>query len=584
MFHIHRNCIHLTSSILVLISALGVANIGMSAIVALAAPPAPGAPKVTRHATVPETLPDGRHRALWVDFGVREPASTKAINYDGTAPSDVFAWTGGMVRLVRREGPATRPGAGDFYEGEDAKFRVAVNTEAPCRLLVTLGDATSARGPVAVGVDGGASTTVRTAAGEFVDVAMDLLPEDGEVAVHLKALECASFAAVSVAVYVPPGARAVHALFHDPPPHATADTRTLLRATTDFLLEHRPAEGCFSYDGSWYQSSYSIRTLFGAARVLNDPTLLSPATECLDRFVDEQGQDGAWAAGYFGKPKCALARRTASKHASANLADVGAAVLALEVAAGQCTGPRRERFIGAARRFADKVALPNQLAGGAFPNLRFDGRVSKLPYSVATGLQAADLAALYQLTGRPQYLSAAEAAARHLVAGFLPDGRFRFEPHDTADVRVVSPCRFGDLYYVFEGLIWVRHVTNDGKLATSISRVEDAALWGSAGIAAARTNTALWKPANFWEASKQGALLVLLVDAREASIGDDAMQHRCQEWIDALVTWESDPARMRTLGALVHPASAEGRLALPATGFAGIGLVAAAERNALFIR
>jgi hypothetical protein len=548
--------------------------------------------EVTPYEQAPDSLGDGRVRLAWLDFGLSGTQPPGAFVYDGTWRSTSWAWQAGMVRIVRRPVGAGLPYLCDFAEGESAWFVLSVDTPGPVRVRLTLGDPDADRGPVHVGRPDGPVASVSTQAGEFVDVAFETVPVDGRVAIHLDGRDCGSFAAAGVAVYAPAGATVTANLF--PPPRdagPSEEARELLRRTCRWLLASRPSEGCFSFNGAWYECAYPIRTLLAGGRLLDEPEFTAAAVECLDRFVAEQLEDGGWSANYFGRADCALARAAREAPGSANLADVGTATLALVAASTQVDAVRRERYLAAARRFADERVLPHQLPNGAFPNLRFAGTEHRSPYSVATGVQAANLSALFGVTRDERYRAAAEAAGRFLLTGFGKPGRYEFHPHDREGTLLLPSIRFGDLFYVLEGLVWVRRYTADAELARGIEDALEAYLWGSGGVAGSRVDEVLWKASDSWEASKQGALLFLLNEydraVRESvSPTRDPIRERrrrdTETWIRDFRAWLGGPKSAARIGFACDPASPKGAFALPATGFAGIGLVSSVDPGALF--
>ncbi|HEX7880188.1 MAG TPA: hypothetical protein VF720_12310, partial [Candidatus Eisenbacteria bacterium] len=428
--------------------------------------------------------------------------------------------------------------------------------------------------------------------------------------IRITGRDCGTFGVLGLVVHAPPGSLLTTNLFATPSTPLTRDasvssrgatgaavtdslaaTRGLLTKACSFLLASRPNEGCFSMAGSWYQSAYAIRTLLAGGKVLGEPAFIDAASECLDRFVAEQRPDGGWSATYFGKPGCPRAAAEVSAAVSANLADGGSAALALAVASAAVESPRREQYREALRRYADQVVLPNQLETGAFVNLRFMGEDHRHPYSVATGIQAAHLSALYAVTGEARYLAAAERGAHFLLAGFQATGRYAFHRHDQPGAVNIQSIRFGDLYYILEGLQWVHHYTGDVELSRAIEEAFDGYLWGQGGVSASRTNEVLWKANNEWEASKQGALLGVLSDFHRMTppaADEPAVQRRDRrrrdtgEWIRQFVEWLGRPENAEQLGFLVDVASPHGEYAFPATGFAGIGLASVIDPEALF--
>ncbi|HET9234690.1 MAG TPA: hypothetical protein VFP10_11170, partial [Candidatus Eisenbacteria bacterium] len=349
------------------------------------------------HATQP---PAGDWPPLYVvDFGPSQGLAPGAISCDAEKAIRYATWRKGMVRAIRRAS-GHDPLTCDFIEGEDALLVLATDSTATVvRCVLTLGDPDAPRGPVRILVENrDIVPPVSTRAGEHVDVAFLAVPFRGRIEIRLVAGECGSFAVNAAGVYAP----YTRALYELPGVYAfdplgidlaqSLRERQALAQYAEYLMSQRPKEGCFSYAGHWYESSYVIRSLLVAARLLGKETYRDAALACLDRFVDEQRKDGGWASQYFGHGNCGLARETRDRGVSRNLADVGTMVLALSAAIPQAEPARRAAYLRAAMAFADSMLLPNQYSAGALPNLQFLEKTYRHPYSVATGVNAANLA------------------------------------------------------------------------------------------------------------------------------------------------------------------------------------------------
>lgn len=545
---------------------------------------------VRPHESAP-AAPAGWRREAFVDFGPPETAARGATGIDGHHRQGWVAWSGGMIRTVlRRDRPD--PLLADVAEGEDATLVLGAVPGVRYRVVLTLGDPLAERGPMDVWVDGRpAASGVRTGAGEAVDLELAARAATGRLRIHLKAADCGAFAVCGVAVYVPeeaaggglpdlwPPTVATGQAAPRPPGAPGVRARRTLRTYANYLLAERPAEGCFSYRGSWYESAFPIRTLLLAATLLREPRYREAAFACLDRFVREQGPDGTWSATYFGKAGCDLARAARDTTWARNLADVGCMALCLPLAAERAGRTRRAAYLEAARRFADAVVLPNQLDSGAFPNLTYAGTEFRHPYSVATGVQAASLSALYAVTGERRYLAAAERAARFLAAGFEDTRTIRFWPHGSNAARKESPGQLGDLFYILEGLLWVEHYGSPGvrdairpALARYFGHDRGLATWPEAA-------TWLTAGGHPWENSKRPGLLYLLAGYGMLPDGNTALTRR---WRDDLLRALQDPSRLEGGEILADPDGPRGTYALAATGFAGMGIAACIRPGALY--
>ena len=534
-----------------------------------------------------QTLQDGRIRLALFDFGPMGQPTPDALTVAANYRRPPFGWTGGMLRQRTRQ---AKPGPYlcDFLEGEDASFVVAVDPpQGEYRMTLTLGDPDQPRGPIDVIVNGvTVAAGVTTAPGRAVEIGFEVVPDHGAVSFRLAARDCKSFAVDGAALYGPKGAK-LGELFPRTDPRAAVPrpdslgtlgrngARRTLRDYCDFLLEHRPSEGCFSYMGAWYQNAYPVRTLLAGAVLLREPRYREAAFECLDRFVREQQPNGGWSSAYFGKAGCEFA--VVPDTLSANLADIGTMSLCLALAAEQAEGSRRAAYLHAITTYADSLVLPNQLDDGAFPNLRYEGRDFRHPYSVATATQAASLSALYAVTKDPRYLYAAERAGEWLANTFYPDGQVGFFAHDQNQQTMAVSTAFGDLFYMVEALTWVAHYSRTPDTRALIVRALDRYVWASQGIAAATTQGYWWQPQSLWGSAKMGGMLYVLAQYREMGCRDA----RLRTWIPRALAWLGDEDLSYRIGVLADPLSMTGDFSMVATGFAGIGVAATIQPNAL---
>lgn len=592
------------------------------ALPALAAPPAAGETRgalITAHdREVPEELRDGRARLAWFFFGspLAQPDGGNALG--GHTVCDGMAWVDGMVRLWNTVPPRGAIELGSGVEGHAATFLVTVPSDAATyRVILTLGHPSRAPGRVEL-LGGGdfsgeyreiraalprrvlADTTL--AAGQFVDVSFDVAPASGRLAFRLRADQCRMFSAVSFAVYGPGNAPlpghfdAVPAplALATPPPDSLerlskADIQKRLLLIANQLRRIAPADGGFSYEGSWYQNAYPLRTLMAVSRVgwLQTSSPDSTVRAVLDAFTGTQRADGAFSARYFGPLAC-LANATPDS-ASMNLADVGTMLTTVNLAAGLgglaghdrgaplIDPARAARYVAASRRYADAVVLPNQMSDGSFPNLRFDGQNYAHSYSVATATQISNLATLSAVTDEPRYRAAALRAARWLAATIQPDGRVQFFPHDNPQPGVKEITEFGDTFYILEALTWAWTVAENEPDRVACHAALDAAVWGESGLYARRVNGVGWALRNRWSDSKLPGLLYVL--CRYRALGGRGVP--LDAWINQLTDLFGDGRRMKSFGVLVDPTAPGGEYALSAAGFAGVGLAAALDAQLL---
>lgn len=524
--------------------------------------------------------------ANWQSLPIRidmggAPKAEGAFYCDGDYRAGAFAWIRGMVKNGLRTSERD-PWLCDFVAGHDATFVIGVRPAAGTyQLRVTLGDADEPRGPVRITAGGRVvAAAVSTTAGRPKTIDFPLTTKNGHLELRFQAPGCAGFAVIGVELSGPPGATIEN--LYPPTPAATAShppaaalprldsaaRRLLLGRLCDHLIETAPAEGCFSFHGAWYENAYPIRCLLAGARLLNRPAYAQAAYACLDRFLARQSRDGNWLAAYSGPARCDGI--SAPDSSSANLADVGLMTLGLVSAALDADPARRERYENAAKLYAEKVALPNQLADGSFPNRRWGGTDSRHSYTVATATQCASLSALYQLGHDARYLKSAESAAYWLTRHSIrEDGRFTLYPHDRPEPIVGESTRFGDIFYVAEALIWARRVTRDAALHKEIDQTLDRWLFAPQGARSRTVNGTMWPSQDAWSDSKMAGMLYVL-----ARVPRGPHAAELSAWTHRMVGWLAEPRRARTIGVLAEQGSPEGLYALTATGYAGLGVAA----------
>ena len=547
--------------------------------------------------TLPPAVDGDWERCLWIDFGRRDRRSEGAVAVSSTFSYQEAAWLGGMVRNGFTE-DLYHPYLQTFVEGEDATFLLGLQPAPVYRVSVTLGDVASARGPMNVTLNGEpALTGVSTRAKEFVTFTREIDGGAGELRLHLEATGCGSFSIGGLAVYRPrpadsagettgpilrPLFPAIPAFFSpaemdEVPPPSPEQLQQTLRRLCDYFVSHGPGEGGFSYRGAWYESSFPVRTLLAGAALLDRPDYAETARRCLDRFVAEQRADGTWSSNYFGRGGCVLAMQMVGAGHSANLADVGAMALSLSLALPGADAARGSAYRKAAETYAREVVLPNQAGDGSFPNLLYRGQDYRYPYSVATGIQAANLAALHGLTGDETYRTAAVRAGLFLAAHVIDNGAIQFYPHDRAEPVVLDATQMGDIFYVVEGMLWATHCA-EGRDRAVLETALDRVFTGSRGILACQTHREWWEPQKGGEQGKRCGALYLW-NLYRAPVADP--DHRAPMILRSLASLDSEPTTAH-YGVFNIPEFPGGHDAMVATGFTGLGVATAIDPRVFF--
>jgi hypothetical protein len=252
---------------------------------------------------------------------------------------------------------------------------------------------------------------------------------------------------------------------------------------------------------------------------------------------------------------------------SRNLADVGSFALCLPLASAFLTGEDRRRLLETARDYADTIVLPAQLPSGAFPNGRFEGVDYAHPYSVATAVQASQLAGLYLATGEEHYRRAAIRAGLFLAEAVEADGSVRFFPHDKPESQFLPADRLGELFYVIEGILWAHRVadpaTRDG-LAAALDRY-----FRGSSLSGLWSDPPAWlRTGDVWERSKRAGVLYLLEGYAAIRGESEDLRRLTLQVFGAL----EEPALAKQSGVGADAGTALERYSMAATGFAGLGV------------
>jgi hypothetical protein len=530
-----------------------------------------------------DVLEDGRPLLVEFNFGPRGMRAPRHIAFSAGARHTKFGWYGGMIS-DRHNRQSPNPILRSVIEGEDATFVVGVSpADSLYRVELVLGDIDLDRGPMTIHSGGRVvAGNVIAPPGRTVRVAFDAWPVRGRLDFRVEAEECGSFAIAAARVWGPAGS-VLTDIFPGPDmrrpgiPHPDSLVtlgrvvpRTLLRKHCEFLMDQRLHDGGFTYHGAWYQNSFALRTLLAGSTLLLEPGWRDAAVTLLDRFVADQAVDGSWRSAYFGRRGCEMSSRADTL--SANLADIGAVTLCLAMAVPLVDADRQEEYLEAAMLYADSVALPNQLPGGAFANRLWAGRDSRHPYSIATATQASSLALLYAVTEEPHYLEASERAARFLARTVLSDGRVELAPHDTSAVRVLESTAFGDVFYIMEALLIVERYTTDPATRRELRAALDRWVDGKAGLLARAEHGYWWRTRDSWTASKlAGVPYLLALRGRQQRTPEVALLLKRQ------IAWLADLSLSRRIGVRLHPSHPSAEYALTATGFGGMSVAAFIE-------
>jgi hypothetical protein len=564
--------------------------------------------------------------ALLLPVAARDSASQTVLvrfdfggDYQDVAPghqpvsrvyrSPRFLW----ISPVRdQERPETAdPLLKDFETGSQGEFRVGLD-QGTYRITLVMSDSKEAHGPFTIYLqDRAVREGVRLAPGQVLRLSFPAVAGDGVLRLRFQAAPGQTFAVNGLTIEGPPGGK-LRPLFTNAPPDSlpSADAvlkgiptepKQALRRSCEWLLAHRLPNGFLGdYERSqtsvsyyWYSSAYPIRTLLAGYEIFHEPRYLDAATRILDRLVEEQLPNGAFAQTYRNKPARELSKaeldRIIERH-WLNMADVGSIATALAVSCRYVTGSRREAYLASIRRYCDEWAARWQLPSGAFTNGLESGVAQTRPYSVATGTEAAAFAALFAVTGEPRYLERARRAAEFLLDNWRTDGRPLCSPHwsQNGGRQYVQPVtQFGDILYYHDGILFVYQQCQDPGFRRKVRDVYRWHIDGSHGLQRVIGDRAWFPLQDAWDNSKTAGMpLVFLARYR---MDGDAPTGRT---LEVLRRFLAAPELSRRIGVMLddpdlpwggHSLQSWACCSVAATGFGGMALAEMVRPGVIYL-
>ncbi len=488
----------------------------------------------------------------------------------------------------------------DFETGPAGEFWVGLDN-GKYRIKLVMSDTKQAHGPFTIHLqDRAVQRDVRVQPGEVRRLEFSAIVDDGKLWLRFEAVPGQSFVLNGLTIEGPPG-RGLRRLFPNAPPDSlpsaeevpggpAAEPSRALRQCCDWLLAHRLPNGFLGdYERSqksvnyyWYSSAYPIRTLLAGYELFHEPRYLEAATQVLDRLVEEQLPNGAFAQTYRGKPTVQLSKAELDRILSRqwlNMADVGSIATALAASCRYVSGGRRNGYLRAIRRYCDDWAPKWQLPSGAFTNGLESGVPQRLPYSVATGTEAAAYSALYAVTKERRYFERARRAAEFLLDKWRTDGRPVCSPHwsQNAGREYVQPVtQFGDIFYYHDGILFVYHHTENSQFRRKVQEVYRWHIDGERGLQRAIGDKAWFPLQDAWDNSKTAGMPLVFL-----------MRHRMDRHkgtgrtLEVLRRFLSSPPLAMRIGVMLedpdlpwggHSLQSWACCSVAATGFAGLSL------------
>jgi hypothetical protein len=494
--------------------------------------------------------------------------------------------------------------AGEFWIGLD---------NAVYQVTLIMGDPEQAHGPFTVFAQGQAvQRDVLLNPGETRRPRFPVTVTGGKLALRFEAAPEATFVVNGLIVEGPRGS-APRRLFPGAPPDElpTAeevrrsgrdDSRQALRDLCEWLMAKRLPNGFLGdYEPGagkqinywWYTSAYPIRVLLAGYQLFNEPRYLAAVTAILDKLVEEQLPNGAWAQAFLDRPVRTLPPTEIEgiyQRYWLNMADVGSIAGALAVSCRYVDPARKRRYLGAAKRYADDWAAQWQLPSGAFTNGLLRGVPQDNPYHVATATEAAFFAALSAVSGEARYLRIAQRAAEFLLDNWREDGRpFCYPDKSFNDgVPYVQPVtQFGDIFYLHDGLLFVWNQTRDQAFRDKMRRVYDWHLEGEYGLLQAMAGQSWFPLQDMWDNSKTAGMPLVFL-ARDRMAGDGKHRGRIADLRRFLAT----PEFARRIGVMLddpdlpwggHSLQSWACCSVAATGFGGMTLAEMTEPGIIYL-
>ncbi|MCX6625934.1 MAG: hypothetical protein NTY38_33695 [Acidobacteria bacterium] len=498
--------------------------------------------------------------------------------------------------------------------GQRGEFWVGLD-DGGYQVTLIMADRNRARGPFDIYFqDQLARSGVRLEPGKVSKVTFPVKVSGHKLRLRFEAEARQTFLVNGMIIEGPAGTK-FHRLFQDAPldflptreevlTRGSTDARAALRSYCEWLLAHRRPNGFLGDWGSygtsrepqyyWYTAAYPIRTLLAGYEIFGEKRYRAAAESILDHLVQEQLPNGAFQQVFRDKPTAALSPeeiRNIIAHQWMNTADVGSIVTALAVAAHYAEEPRKTLYRSAAKRYCDEFALQWQKESGGFTNGLVSGKPETNIYSVATGTQAAEFAAVYAITGEEKYLKVAERAALFLAGNFSSDGRplaYPFSPRKPVVPYLEPLTHLGEIFYHHDGILFVYQQSKDERFREKIRAAYQRHVMGSMGLMSTTEGDVWWALQDSWNNSKSAAMpLVLLVYQR--------MTHepRVDAFLASARRFLSTPEFSRRIGIMLedpdlpwggHSLQSWTGCTVAATGFGGLSLAEFIQPGVVWLR
>ncbi|OGO83324.1 MAG: hypothetical protein A2Y21_02125 [Clostridiales bacterium GWC2_40_7] len=389
-----------------------------------------------------------------------------------------------------------------------------------------------------------------------------------------------------------------------------------LRLYCDWLLEQQVEDPAFFriYERGglmyeWYMVFYPVRTLMLGGRLLNERKYIDAALKYVDIYLTEQLPNGAFTSTYRRQPTANLTREQyhhVMRTGNVNIADNGSNVTAIVLAAEHVDGEKRAKYIEAARKWFDEFIPIWSLPEGGYNNGKWAGRVSTGPYTCAISTLVVALSAFGKATGDYYYVENAESCIKFQCENWFcdDDGRpVNFDSYrpvgDTGGDARIALEDFGHSFYLLEGMCWTHSASKNEEIKKLIESKLKIWIHGKRGllsqwgdswfnfmVAAYPWQKGTGDPPTSrqsgirigWEMAKSNGIMQCF----QYYLNNIDDSPRLREKVELGLKYLTAPIKCRMSGVMSDPDESYGAFAVQSTGFAGLSVSEAVEKNSSF--
>lgn len=398
-------------------------------------------------------------------------------------------------------------------------------------------------------------------------------------------------------------------------PYEQLTKKEALKTYCDWLLSQQTDEPFFNVfeEGvpihEWYMVFYPVRTLFLGGKLLNEKKYIDAALKYVDTYLTEQLPNGGFTSTFRRQPTSTLTRETFDdimRTGNVNIADNGSNLAAVVLASEYVEGEKRVKYIEAARKWFDQWVPIWALPNGGYNNGLWGGEPHVGPYTCAMGTVAVALCAFGKAIGDDYYIKNAERCMKFQCENWFDDDDGRpvnldgySSSGDVSGGRRVALDDFGHSFYLLEGLCWTHSASKNDEIKKLIEHKIKVWLHGKRGLLSQWSDSWFdfmvtahpwWEVPGSPESSRVASIRIGWEMAKSNgimqcfqyylnNIEDDP---KLREKVELGLQYLSHPLMCRMSGVMSDPDQSYGAFAVQATGFAGLSMSEAIEKNSSF--